>query len=360
MPNEVPTILGAILEPEPAGMPSVEPLLGATGELPYQYIVPSWRECFDDQFHVIPDKIRPKILNQGPIDSCVGHGTSVQKSAQEGVVISPRDIWRQAKRLDGYPLEQFGTTLSAAQDALAQTGAAEDPLVSRDPAMGRDAYISLADVTDPIKANRTIHRSKNSYFVPRTLIKETIFTYGFPLVTSSPWYPADSLIGAGGIMHFPTENTYQGHCFACIGWVLRMVEDKLCTCYVMVNSFGPNWGDNGIFYVPINGTENRLQNALVSVDKQPSLVSLLLQYNGRNVKEMGKPDHWKIENGLRRRYPNEIVFWLNGGLFGYDVYDIDPDDLLIIPQGPDMNIDNVSWQEKERFRQMEQHIAPKP
>ncbi len=332
-------------------MPSISPLLGVP-QIPEQYIVPSWRDCFTESFEPIPDKIAPRILNQGQIDSCVGHGTSVQKSAQEGVTISPRDIWRLAKRLDGYPLSNFGTTLSAAQDALTLTGAADDVLVPRDPAMGRDAYLDLADVTPVVTTSRAKHKSKTAYFVPRSLIRETIQAYGFPLVTSSAWYPEDNLIGPDGIMKLPTSVIWSGHAYACIGWINRTMGLSTQVCLVMVNSFGSAWGHHGLFFVPLNGVENRLQNAHISIDVEPSLASILARYNGLNVRVMGSPDHWKIEGGKRRKYDNEIVWWAHGHLFGIDVYEIDPEDIEVVPMGSPMSIDEAPFKTRELVRQI--------
>lgn len=355
MPEEI-RQLGCVLEPEPAGMPSIGPLLGAA-ELPEQYIVPSWRDCFTENFAVIPEKVTPRILNQEQIDSCVGHATSVQKSAQEGSLISPRDIFRLAKRLDGYPLETFGTTLSAAQDALMDPGAAEDSLIPRNPSMGRPAYLSLSDVTPEVEANRAKHKAKQPYFVPRTILRETMLAYGFPLVVSSAWYPQDNAIGSSGIMGLPSSSSWQGHAYACIGWVLRQVGLNTKPCLVMVNSWGPNWGHHGLFFIPLDGTENRLSNAHISVDVEPSLASVLAQFSGRNVRVMGAPDHWKIEGGKRRKYPDEIVWWAQGNLFGIDVYEIDAEDLSVVPIGPPMTIDEAPFATRELVRQIRQHFG---
>jgi hypothetical protein len=350
MSTNIPETPGCILEPSATAMLSIESLLGAT-DLPEQYIVPSWRSCFDGNFQWIPSMIRPRIMDQGALDSCVGHATAVQKSAQEGVIVSPRDIFRLAKLLDGYGIESFGTTLWAAQDALMQMGVAEDALVPRDPGMGRSAYLVTADVTPDVISSRLKHKSRSAYFVPRTLIRPTLISYGYPLVVSSPWYPQDNAIGSDGLMRPPLTSNWLGHAYACIGWIV--VSGK--TSLVMVNSFGPDWGADGIFFVPLDGTENRLSNAYVAVDIEPNLGQLLAQYNGRNVR--CGADHWKIEAGTRRKYPNEDVWWLNGNLFGYDVYEIDATSLETIPLGPDMDIDSVPFKEKERYRQMRQHLG---
>lgn len=351
MPEELPQ-LGCVLAPEPFDVPSIEPLLGA-GELPDQYMVPSWRECFDENFNPIPDKIRPRILNQGAIDSCVGHGTAVQKSAQEGVAISPRDIWRVGKSIDGYPLSNFGTTLWACQDALIKTGAAEAALVAGEPAMGRDAYLAMEDITPEVHASREKHKSKSAYYVPRSAIRQTLLTYGFPLVTSSAWYAQDSAIGADGIMRPPSSPNWTGHAYACVGWVRRLVDGSSKQCLVMVNSFGPAWGAAGLFLIPLDGTENRLNNAYVAIDIEPSLAQVLANFNGRNVRRGA--DHWKIEGGRRRKYPDELVWWAHGNLFGYDVFEISAEELEVVPLGANMTIEEAPWKNRELIRQIRQH-----
>lgn len=353
--------LGCNLTAPPADLQSIEILLGA-GELPEQYIVPAWRDCFRKQvgtdingvtkeyLEPIPEKIRPRILDQGALDSCVGHATSVQKSAQEGVLISPREIFRLAKRLDGYSLEAFGTSLWAAQDALIRPGAAEDSMVDRNPLMGRAKYLSLDDVTPAVEGNRAAHRSKRAYTVPRNLLKETFFQTGFPIVLSSPWYAQDNAIGADGIMRLPQTTDWLGHAYASIGWLNLLVAGVWRQAYPIVNSFGSNWGANGMFYVPIDGTQNRLGNGYVAIDIDTTLADVLARYTGKNVRS--GIDHWKIEAGTRRKYQNELVWWAHGNLFGYEVLDIAPNELELIPLGAEMKIEDAPWEKRELIRQI--------
>lgn len=339
--------LGCRLEPPTS--PSVEPMLGGA-PLPEQFIVPAWRDCFGASFETLPAVLGPRILDQGQQDSCVGHGTSVQKSAQEGVLISPRDIFRLAKKYDGDP-NGYGTSCGAAQDALVKDGAAEDSLVDRNPNVPRDQYRSVADVTPEVLASRAKHKGRSPYFVPRTLIRQTLIETGIPVVTSSGWYSQDNAIGMDGMMRLPTSGYIAGHCFAAIGWVTRAGK----TCLVMVNSFGAGWGNSGVFYVPLDGTENRLGNAYVTLDVAPDLAAIVAKYEGKDVRS--GVDHWRIQGGKRRRYPNEIVWWAHGRLFGIDVFDIDAGDLAIVPQGPDVTIEESQFKTRELVRQIRQHFG---
>lgn len=353
MPEQIDRALGCNIRPD-IETPSVEPHL-AGGELPEQYVVPAWRDCFDAEFKPIPEKIRARILDQGQQPSCVGHGTSVQKSAQEGVLISPRDIFALCKKYDGDP-EGWGTTLGAAQDALTIDGAAEDTLVDRTPSMPLEVYRKDAYATPAIKANRAEHKGRKPFQVPRTLIRQTGVQYGLPIVTSLLWYVQDNRIGANGLMRMPTTAAVSGHCVAWIGYIfvidmtsgspVRMRVD------IFVNSFGPNWGACGLFYVPDDGTINRFRNGYVTLDMPADLAAIIAQFEGKDVIVTGSPEIYRIEGGKRRHYPNEIVWWAHGRLFGIDVFEIGKEELAMIPAGQDVTIEEAPFKTRELVRQV--------
>jgi len=346
--------LGCIIEPPMLGASNVEIVLG-TNPLPEEFIVSSWRNCFDAIFHDIPAMLAERIEKQAD-DDCVGRGFAVQKSAQEKKKISARDIFRIAKTLDGYGINSYGTTLAAGADAVVG-GVAEEELVPSDRTMPRAQYVSQADVTPEVIANRAKHKGRSPFSVPRTVIQRALFELDLPLVTSSMWYQQDNDIGPDGLMAMPVGSPVAGHAFTCIGWVMRMVGPDFLPCLVMVTKFGPDWGHNGIFFVPLRDVVNRLTNAHVVLDMPLDLASILAQYNGRDVLVMGSPEHWLIENGKRRKYPDEIVWWAHGKLFGIDVFEIDPDDLLAIPEGPPMSIDDAPFKNRELIRQIRQSLG---
>lgn len=327
--------------------------LGA-GPLPSQYIVPGYRGYFDENFQEIGPKIEPDINDQ-QVDDCVGQGCHVLLTAQEGAVSSARDNWRLAKRLDGYPLEGFGTTIWAGLDAYVLSGVAEERLVPSNKPMTRTQYLGLGDVTEEIKENRAKHKGKQPYYVARNRAMETIYLTKMPMVTSTMWYAQDNQIGADGLMRMPTSNSGMGHCVACIGWVLRMVDGALETVLVMVNSFGPKWGRFGLFYVPVRTTLPRFGNFYTVLDEDTDPIALRAKYEGKNVIVAGRPEHWKIEGGFRRQYPNEIVWWSHGNQFGVDTFQVVPDELEAFELGPDMTLG--PW--AELIRQIRGHYGIK-
>lgn len=351
MPSPTLEILGCRLAFD-AKTPELPQVAGFLGAFPAQYIVRSHRGYFDANFQEIGPKLQPVITDQDH-DDCVGHGCHVLKSAQEGVKVSPRDGWRLGKRLDGYPLDSFGTTIFAVLDAYVAEGVAEERLVPSKTGMTRAQYLSLADETPEIIANRKRHKGLQPYFVPRTRAQELLLSTDLPTVTSCLWYPQDNAIGADGLMRMPMTGSGTGHCVACIGWVLRLVGGVLETCFVMVNSFGPGWGRFGLFYVPMKDVINRFGNFYTILDEETNPTLLKAKYDGKNVIVAGRPEHWKIEGGKRRQYRNEIEWWSHGNLFGIDIFELVPNELDVFEVGAPMGLGPKA----ELIRQLRQHYG---
>lgn len=347
MQDEYP--LGLRMEPSKHKDYSVEAILGADQELPEQYIVDYYRGWFDDDFNVIPEKVGP-VRNQGAIDSCVGQASAVQKSAHEGDEMSARDSWRQAKRADGYPLSAYGTTLVAGQDSLVK-GIATEKTVHEDHTGGRSKYMSVDDVNEQVREEREEHAGKSFYFVGRDRFKQTIFQTKQPIVTGCRWTRNDNNIGRNGAdprMKTPVSDQVGGHAFACIGWIVYEGQE----CLVMVNSWSRNWGWHGMFLVPTNQVTMRLYMGYVHVDLPQDLGKLLQQYNGKDVSVPGKPEIYRIQNGKKHHYEDEIVWWSFGNLFHYKIYDITEENLNIIPDGGKMDIEDAPFETRELVRQI--------
>lgn len=345
--------LGLVATPPSGGTPSVELILGVPGALPEQFVVPAFRGWFDTSFQVIPGNVA--VTDQGPIPSCVGHATAHQKSAQERVRISPRDIYRQAKRLDGTnDPTSYGTSFAAAQDVLTKNGAAEEKLVPDLPNVPLADYVSLTDVSEVVTWNRGEHKGKSSFFVQRTLLRQTLLQTEQPIVTGCQWYAQDNGIGTDGIMRLPAGTVIAGHAFACIGWVIRPGVGE---CLVMVNSFGKGWGHHGLFFVPTADVLNRLYEGYVAVDIGITLAELLRRYDGKNVMVPGTPDIYRCELGVLRKWPDEITWWAFGNLFGFDVYEIPSAEFDAIPKGIPMDIKDAPFRTRELVRQIRQHFG---
>lgn len=341
---------GCRLEPPAPGLPHVRQILGDPGSvvIPDQFIISAYRHAFDADFNPVPNAVH--IKDQGQHPSCVGQAVSRQKEAMEGMEMSARDVYRLAKHADGTDPLSWGTSISVAQSVLEKTGVAEESIVPEPPSEQPLAdYVSLADVTQAITDNRATHKAKSDYAVPRNLIEQTLFQTDMPVVTSCEWYSADNDM-PNAVMHMPTGTDVGGHAFCICGVVRRPVG----RCLVVFQSWGPDWGDHGFFYIPLADVINRLGNGYVSVDIAMDLAQVLAKYSGMNVKLENASGIYKVDNGTLRHYPDEITWWAMGNLFGFDTHNILPAELILIPVGKDMSIDEAPWRTRELVRQIRQ------
>ena len=364
MPEDHAYHTGCRLTPPPSKMRSVEPLLGGAA-MPKGFAVSAYKAAlsFDANGEVTVMKGKVKIKQQWGRPSCVGQSTSAQKGAQEGKEISARDVYRQAKRLDGSgDPESWGTSLWAGQDALVD-GCADEALVPELPAAASTKeYVSLGDVTPEVEASRDENRAAPTpYTVPRTLIAQTLLEIDIPVVTSLPWYSNDNLVGHDGrnILGLPSGNDPQGHAIAIVGKGFRFGVE----CLIAVNSWGDGWGYHGFFFIPLVDVLNRLGNGYITVDIKESLAELLARYNGQDVSvrraDGSGIDLYRCELGVLRHYPNEIVWWAHGKLFGFNTLEMRRSEFEAMPKGADMRIEDAPFATRELVRQIRQSVGLK-
>lgn len=349
--------LGAVLTPPPAGARNVSEVMGSA-PVPKQFVVPYRRGVLDEHYRIRPEEAAKVVRNQGAIDSCTAHGTARQKSAQEGVEIDEADLWRVGKPHDWRGLEAWGAPISAMQDGLVSDGACEARLGTGKPSMSRKEYTEGKRTPEQVE-NGKLHRGMKPYFVQRDMLASVAFQLQIPIVTGCMWHEQDNAIGKDGIMRPAASRAVGGHCFAYHGKVLRLVDGIQKECHFFENSFGPSWGDNGFFYVPIDGTENRLFEGYVTLDVPQDLSEILTRYSGKKVRVPGQPEHWLIEGGRKRRYADAFAWFAFGNLFGYGVYEIMPDELSAIPEGSEITIDQAPFEGRELVRQVRQTLGLK-
>lgn len=356
-------IPGCRLEPDPLGAADLTPFLGEPADLPEQYIVPLIGHWFDVRFRPIPEKVwtmpdgSPLVVNQEWLDRCVGEAYALQKTSHEGVQISAKDAWAVTKEIDaerGHPKEAYGASAWAGADALIRGVASERLVPSGVGNMTRAQHLDQSWVNDAVRSERRKYAGERAYYVPRTEIRQALFKTGHPVATSCRWFTGDNDIGRGGrspFMGWPSGNDVGGHMFATAGWLVwDGVPSLLC-----LNSWGKHWGWHGMFLIPLEGVMNRLGNGYVHIDKQDaSLADLLARYDGKDVSLVGTPHLYRCELGVLRRYPDEIVWWAHGKLFGFDTHDIAPEDFARIPKGPDMRIEDAPAKSRELVRQIRQ------
>lgn len=313
------------------------------GDLPENFIVSAYRHLFDENFRPIPEVIRANIRTQYH-DSCTGEGLAYQNSNFDRK-LSARDCFRQAKRLDGFGVDSYGSTLNASQDAYMNGVATEETVAQPGPEMDRDEYVSLDDVTDEVVSDR--QKSKSYYSVGRDQFRQAMLSTDKPVQTSYLYHTGDREMRTnGGVMDMASGSVITGHCQTMFGWI----GDR----NIFFQSWGPDWGANGLMYVP-QEVMVRFGMGKVTIDLPKDLGRLLRQYDGKDVVIDG--DFYRCEYAVLRKYPDEITWWAFGNVFGVDVYEIPRADFDAIPKGRDMSIADSPLKTRELVRQIRQHYG---
>lgn len=348
---------GAVDIPPPGRIRRLN-VAGASGDdIPESFVIAPFRHWFDESFRPVRERVHtaedgtPFSQRQGGLDDCVGRGARLVKTGHEGTAMSARDAWNLAKRIDeswGLALSEYGATLWAGIEAL-DGGIAEERLVPSTPT-DRASYLDMDSyLTAEIEANRELHRGAGRpFYVPRDEMVQTVWRTGQAALTSITWYSGDNSIGL--TIGPPTGSLISGHAVVCIGQINRMP---------LMATFSKDFADCGTFLVPPEQLP-RFGNAYFHVDDETADLSELLErYDGKDVQLVGSPDYYRCELAVLRKYPDEVVWWSFGKLFGYDTVQISGRDFEAIPKGPDMDIkdapNRIETNAKELVRQVQQH-----
>jgi len=305
----------------------IESVLEADIELPDNYIVPKYREWFDDNFNVIPSKVQ--IKNQNGFGSCVSQATSRQKEGQEGVELSARFLHVYCKENDGIPSSE-GTYLRTAQQGIIDVGDCEEILHLERHDISFSDYIKKDLVTAEAFQNATEHKSKSYLSVNGfDKIRQTMYQHETAVVEACTWYDNDNNMSSSNYrMQDASGKNVGGHAFCIIGWKKVGTEYYL----IIANSWGNGWGDSGLFYTSEHIANTRLFNGWITIDMGKDLAKILQEYGNKVVKTIDGLEIHLISGGKKRLFSDEFIFWSNGYDFK-DVVIINDEDLDLIPNG---------------------------
>lgn len=195
------------------------------------------------------------IGNQGSTGSCVGwatadsvlrwHFTKAGRLAQANH-LSVRFIWMAAKESDEFTtrpstfIETEGTSLKAALDVARKFGAVTDDAVPFSPMKlypGKQATLYALAAQRKITAYFNLGRNPAAW-------KDWLATGG-PILTrldvDDTWYSATET--AGNLDAYLPMTAAGGHAVAMVGYT----KDR----FIIRNSWGTSWGDNGFAYASI-------------------------------------------------------------------------------------------------------------
>lgn len=191
------------------------------------------------------------ILDQGSTGSCVGQATAgsilrwhfVKASRLDnGTPLSVRYIWMAAKETDALTstattfIDGDGTTLKAALDVARKFGVVPDDML---PFMGNGLYAGDVKTFYAIAANRKI---ASYYRLQPEDWKRWLAEVGPILVRLDVDGTWDN-VGKNGILTKYVGNGRGGHAVSLVGYT--------ATHFIVRNSWGTGWGDNGFAYATV-------------------------------------------------------------------------------------------------------------
>lgn len=194
------------------------------------------------------------IKNQQTKSTCVAHAIATLKETQEYYDTTDKKLfstsWIYGNRTD----EQYqgeGMYIQEALSNLKNYGAvyAEDLPDNLD---YNDSVNIISVRREELLELARTHKIKN-YAVPNTVndIKSSLYFDKSPVIIGveifDSFYDIDNT-GIATVPNYKTERSYGGHAVTIIGWTV--IKNK--EYWVVQNSWGEYWGDNGVCYIGIN------------------------------------------------------------------------------------------------------------
>jgi C1A family cysteine protease len=221
------------------------------------------------RFRKLPSKVdlRDKcssVEDQGSIGSC---------SAQAFVAVmeyldrKDDDQWTDLSRLFVYynsrtdPNDDSGAYLRDGTKALAKFGACDETIWPYDIARYTVKPPDLA-YKDGLKRRITEYRRTESLDGVQQSLAD-----GFPVVFGFSVYESFETeeVAKTGIVPMPAENEQMlgGHAVVAVGY------DDFTACLIVRNSWGPDWGDKGYFYMPYEYVSKELADDFWVITRVP-------------------------------------------------------------------------------------------
>ena len=220
----------------------------------------------------LPDSYRldiPKVKNQGSKPTCVPHTLASiieYHNVSEGNTYVPFSTeFIYGCRFDiKNPYSGEGMRL---RDALHIVNHYGDVIESRLPgnSLSKDAIENVTRNFDEIKEYAYPNRITAYYKITSIdELKYSLYTDG-PVICCMKWYDGTTA-DKSGFLRYDDTKTYQHHAVMVIGW------DE--TCWVVQNSWGIQWGNRGVFRIPINtGFQNIFEELYGITDDIQSVVT---------------------------------------------------------------------------------------
>lgn len=285
--------------------------------------------------------------DQGRRNTCSWNAYVVAREVQENKVLSVKSIvtYARLKSLlsgDGY------STLTNNNKAGCDFGIAEESLLPDNPNEDWETYSNPKQLTEAVKQNAASHRAdyRKTFYVCtideilKAIDDGYVIEYGYPWRSSynmnggftAPWVlPWGKGFEVGG-------HATDGKGYKDLVYSGGRVVDGLLTAQ---NSYSKGWGKDGDFYVKLSDLVKSGTVGMVVVDlSDEQFADFVKSYEGKFVGHAYSKAIWKIEDGKKRAFPNDLVYKAFGGKTGLSRnWTLVSRSLLDqAPDGEDMNV----------------------
>lgn len=313
------------------------------------------------------------VKDQYPHNTCTQDSATGQKESDEGVQLSEQGLTALAKEA-GVITENGFSTLQDIQKVIQKKGIPERRLLDK-PLDDFNQYSSVAFLTPEVRANAELHRSASYFGCNNREERLKALDDGRTLHAGLDWYSEYNMNGGfsapwlilgngkvlklGGAMetdNFSTTNIgallqgiwrllkrvfnktlgwlVGGHAFRIIGYNKNYHGYQV---YVCLNSYGPDWGNGGMFYIEMDHYDKFGHGAYAQVDIAVDVASFLQNNQFAFVRDV---DHTKkavyMIWGQEKHAFTNWVTCLAWEVKKENIIDVEPDMLMAIKDGDDM------------------------
>lgn len=186
-------------------------------------------------------------------------------------------------------------------------------------------YSNPAYLTAKIREEAAKRKSKS--YVSITSVEDAYraLDNGRPVQIGIDWYTGYNMsygFKAPFIVHKPIGTHVGGHALYIYGYIQNYKGQKV---FIVRNSFGKDYGDNGDFYITeemLAGNINKY-GAFINYDLDVDILRWLQTHQGQVVKGDTKPEVYLIQGDTKRHYPTASTLYAHGK---------DDSDIVIVAQ----------------------------
>lgn len=199
----------------------------------------------------------PPVYDQGELGSCSGNAVAAAfqfDQMKENIPSwnpSRLFIYYNERMIEGTINQDSGAELRDGIRAISTYGVCDESVWAYD--VTKFTITPSAEAYEQAKQHMAIQYARVGQDL--NSLKQTL-AGGFPIVVGIILFEAfeSDAVAATGMVPMPnpeTDNCLGGHAVLVVGY------DDAKECFIMRNSWGPNWGDKGYFYLPYNYLTNQ-------------------------------------------------------------------------------------------------------